>query len=888
MKNILFLLAIPIFLVAQGGPAYHIGSGPTLPALCSPLSGDIFTKTTTGPSAGVLYTCTATNTWTATSGSTGPAGPTGPTGPAGAAGSGNNAICTSASGSGATYTCTGSPTVTSLTGLIITFTPDVTNTSSAPTVNVSGLGALTLTGADGTTTIPLNYFVPGTKYIFSHVGSVFTQTTSCANPITGVVWVACYGATGNGTTDDRVAVQAAINAAGSGTVCFSAGTYLMNSFFTDTASDSWNLTETHSGSALSACGGNSGSVTIIQGSSGATNGGTRVYMLGIIAAPYLTSSVGANGYQNITQNGGYYTLNAVTANSNSVTFTTVSQAGNFAKGDWIFVAQSNSQSTNPVVPGETHKVVSSNASTGVVTFEDLQMVAFPSPAYAAKVNNLTVSHVKIDGLTLQGAVPLLLNSIYDLTISNTQLIADHTYASSGVTTLIANAVKKYVFRDSRFTCLTLDSTCSNMKSPENNSRDGLWDKDDVAVPVFGAGEYLENITFRDSIFSMFGDNCLQVQGLKIHWSGNRISCSGVSGQPDFAIADSNGAPNTYSWPFGQVVIDGDNKITSGPDIGVFIGLPDTVVAGNTFFTTGAPAIFDQHGATTQSSNSIQGNVLYCYGVSSPYGCAFLQGSTVDGVNFTGNFLIGASSANLGLNWQSPGSPSTGIATVAANGISGFTAAFNVVASYHPNSIIIQSGVLQPFFPNTGGTITGTTTIEAPTANQLVLVDTTVGGGIRGLEIFEPDSSNSEVCSVYDGQLFGGKQWALCANGTGSGLPGIGSIYDNTDGTYSLSWFADGHISALGADFRGGATFPEQSGLTASKPSTCSVGQVYFATDATAGQNQFFCTATNTWTQQLNSGGSGGGISFTGIPTATAIVTAASSSTIQTPSSTATV
>lgn len=48
------------------------------------------------------------------------------------------------------------------------------------------------------------------------------------------------------------------------------------------------------------------------------------------------------------------------------------------------------------------------------------------------------------------------------------------------------------------------------------------------------------------------------------------------------------------------------------------------------------------------------------------------------------------------------------------------------------------------------------------------------------------------------------------------------------------------------------------GTAASKPGTCNIGDVYFASDATAGQNLYFCTASNTWTQQLNSGGGGGG------------------------------
>ena len=68
-------------------------------------------------------------------------------------------------------------------------------------------------------------------------------------------------------------------------------------------------------------------------------------------------------------------------------------------------------------------------------------------------------------------------------------------------------------------------------------------------------------------------------------------------------------------------------------------------------------------------------------------------------------------------------------------------------------------------------------------------------------------------------------------------------------------------------------FPQpQKGTVAELPATCVVGQEYFATNATAGQNKYFCTATNTWTQQLNSGGGGGAgitrtvVSYSATPT----------------------
>jgi hypothetical protein len=46
------------------------------------------------------------------------------------------------------------------------------------------------------------------------------------------------------------------------------------------------------------------------------------------------------------------------------------------------------------------------------------------------------------------------------------------------------------------------------------------------------------------------------------------------------------------------------------------------------------------------------------------------------------------------------------------------------------------------------------------------------------------------------------------------------------------------------------TLPAKRGTIAQLPATCTQGEEYFATDATAGQNKYYCTAANTWTQEL--------------------------------------
>jgi len=58
------------------------------------------------------------------------------------------------------------------------------------------------------------------------------------------------------------------------------------------------------------------------------------------------------------------------------------------------------------------------------------------------------------------------------------------------------------------------------------------------------------------------------------------------------------------------------------------------------------------------------------------------------------------------------------------------------------------------------------------------------------------------------------------------------------------------------DFSGGAhTLPAKVGLGAVKPSACTVGEQFFASDAAAGQNLFGCTATNSWTLEAGSAAS---------------------------------
>jgi hypothetical protein len=68
--------------------------------------------------------------------------------------------------------------------------------------------------------------------------------------------------------------------------------------------------------------------------------------------------------------------------------------------------------------------------------------------------------------------------------------------------------------------------------------------------------------------------------------------------------------------------------------------------------------------------------------------------------------------------------------------------------------------------------------------------------------------------------------------------------------------SNGSVAAV--DFTSsGATSPVKSGLLAARPGSCAVGQMYFSTDATPGQNLSLCTSAGAWTTISGAGSTPG-------------------------------
>ncbi len=100
--------------------------------------------------------------------------------PTGVGGVGSTGYCasTSTSGLGVTWSCTPSPALTSLSGAMVTWIPDVA-CGASPTLNVNTLGAKAIKDAGGS--VNLSGCAAGSVHILSYNGTNWLDTSTPAN-----------------------------------------------------------------------------------------------------------------------------------------------------------------------------------------------------------------------------------------------------------------------------------------------------------------------------------------------------------------------------------------------------------------------------------------------------------------------------------------------------------------------------------------------------------------------------------------------------------------------------------------------------------------------------------------------------------------------------------
>lgn len=170
-----------------------------------------------------------------------------------------------------------------------------------------------------------------------------------------------------------------------------------------------------------------------------------------------------------------------------------------------------------------------------------------------------------------------------------------------------------------------------------------------------------------------------------------------------------------------------------------------------------------------------------------------------------------------------------------------------------------SGACFTFKANTANT--GAATVNFNSLGAKTIVKTT--GGVP-TDLATDDIRAGQIVSLcYDGTNM------QMQSNTGNASVGVGTVTTVTGTANEITVTNPSTTPALtiasAFDISGKtSTKPVKTGTTA--PATCSVGELFFDTDATAGQNIYACTATNTWTLQSGGGagtpgGSNGEIQF---------------------------
>lgn len=176
-------------------------------------------------------------------------------------------------------------------------------------------------------------------------------------------------------------------------------------------------------------------------------------------------------------------------------------------------------------------------------------------------------------------------------------------------------------------------------------------------------------------------------------------------------------------------------------------------------------------------------------------------------------------------------------------------------------VLRWNGTSEQWEPQTvsaeGGTAASNVSYAFTDQTQLVIPGTTHGLATANLivECYDENEMRVEPDSVavngttFDAAIdFAVPQSGRCViNGSGGGGAGISPLASNTFAGGTTQTFL-GALVASGAE----RTAPAKSGTTL--PATCTTGDQFFKTDAAAGENLYFCTAANTWSQMRSGGG----------------------------------
>jgi hypothetical protein len=490
----------------------------------------------------------------------------------------------------------------------------------------------------------------------------------------GTVSVTAYGAFGDGVHDDTAAIQAAINAleaANGGTLLVPSGTYLLNSY--SPSPHPWYFYNLRIGSNITVQA--SPGTKFLQGPNGrapmpAGASQVRNTVLVFGSRNYVT-----NTFQDPSYNGGFYSLQATKANTQTITLATPSQVSHFKVGDYVAIYATT---TGDVIPSESTQITSVS-QTGVLGLKYPLARSFSSPSLA-NVTSLATVNVGLNNLTIQGSEPLATNELFGFTATGNTFISDTSIGDGNTYGLNMNDTQNLTF--SRNVVTSIGSPYVQELS-QRNSQHVLIDSNTFDALAVGTGEYGAHWTFTGNTFTLHPESltsgaALSIGGLDVLFSNNIVTGSNSAAAAilmDYLGLDSN-------VPYmGQIRIL-NNTITCNLNGGncLQIVTGDATVGNNQVNLIGTGQAILVQGPQPQSVQVINNKISVQRGVG-----MVLNTPGPDNSLISCNTIKGAGS--LGIYVSSAKSPRSGRNVLSGNIVAGFRESFSIDKTTHPGTVI---------------------------------------------------------------------------------------------------------------------------------------------------------------------------------------------------------
>jgi hypothetical protein len=361
----------------------------------------------------------------------------------------------------------------------------------------------------------------------------------------------------------------------------------------------------------------------------------------------------------------------------------------------------------------------------------------------------------------------------------------------------------------------------------------------------------------------------------------------TAGSSNISVTNGTGAAGNPTVDIASTV-NFSAKTTSPVQVGLIAGVPSTCAAGQLYFASdGVPGRQLQ----TCTVANTWAAVAYGQGAANPATCSV--GQAYFNINAPiGRNLNLCTSTNI---WTEISGATASVfgrtgAVTAQTGDYTYSQISNAPTAMPPNGVAF--GDLSGSYPNpvvsqvNGAAIPASGLLKANTSHQLVTATagTDYAPPTTGNSILKGNGAGGFVSAATGIDYMGTAtplQAAQMPPLTGDCITSVGSVATTCSRTNGTPFAASATIDTTNAtnistgtlnagrlpatamqtnqsniisggtqDFHAAAhTLPMATGSSGSLPSGCTTGEVYFATNATPGQNQYYCTSANVWTQQ---------------------------------------